>query len=375
MRGPSADGAADPLRGYFERRGVPLKELCEGVTTPLRFGDPHEEHWATRRAAGLFDFSFMACFELAGPGALDYLHAVQTRDARALAPGSIAYTLLCREDGTVLNDATIWRHEPGKWWLFTGRRADREHLEGIAPQFDVVFADRSVETVVLAVQGPRSLDILRSGAANLGAIPYFRLVDATLFGCACQVARIGYSGETGYEVVTQRACAPLLWESLAAAGRAFGLRECGFEATDSLRIEAGHILFANELSLRVTPYELGLERLVALHRTECLGAAALQQLRYRAPIRKLVGLQAARAAPARDLRAAAEHRHTPTVDATAIVTSSCRSPVFERDLALGFVPWEQRHVGTLVRLEDATFARVARLPFYDPPKVLPRSRV
>lgn len=362
MRGPSVEGAADPLRGYFERRGIPLKELSAGVATPLRFGDPTEEHWATRQAAGLFDFSFMACFELTGPGALDYLHAVQTRDARALAPGSIAYTLLCREDGTVLNDATIWCHQPGKWWLFTGRRADRDHLAGIAPRFDVALTERSMQTAVLAVQGPRSLDVLRSGAADLGAIPYFRFVDATLFGCACHVARIGYSGETGYEVVAQRAGAPSLWESLEATGRALGLKECGFQATDSLRIEAGHILFANELALRVTPYELGLARLVAPHRTGYLGAPALRRLRYRAPPRKLVGLLPG-----------SRYGDAPSADATAIVTSSCHSPVFERDLALGFVPWEQRHAGTRVRLDGTTFARVARLPFYDPPKVLPRS--
>lgn len=371
MRGPLSEGAPDPLRAYFERRGIALKALGTGATTPLRFGDPGEEHWATRRAAGLFDFSFMACFELAGPDALDYLHAVQTRDARSLAPGSLAYTLLCREDGSVLNDATIWCHEPGRWWLFTGRTADRDHLEGFAPRFDVEFAERSAQTAVLAVQGPRSLDFLRSVAANLGPVPYFRFVRATLLGWACHVARIGYSGERGYEIVTGRDSSPLLWESLAAAGRAFGLRECGFEAADSLRIEAGHILFANELALRVTPYELGLSRLVSPARTGYLGAAVLRRLRYRAPLRKLVGLLPHRAPPGRDPPGAAARGST--TDPRAIITSMCRSPVFGRDLALGFVPWEVRHVGTRVRLNGATTARVARLPFYDPPKVLPRS--
>lgn len=371
MRGPLSEGLADPLRAYFERRGIALRALGAGATTPLRFGDPGEEHWATRRAAGLFDFSFMACFELTGPGALDYLNAVQTRDARALAPGSIAYTLLCREDGSVLNDATIWCHGPGRWWLFTGRRADREHLEGVAPRFDVTFAESSAQTAVLAVQGPRSLDILRSVVANLGPIPYFRFVGATLFGCACRVARIGYSGEKGYEIVTGRNSAPLLWEGFAAAGRAFGLRECGFEAADSLRIEAGHILFANELVLRVTPYELGLSSLVSSARASCLGAAALRRLRYQAPLRKMVGLLPQRTSPGQDPPAAVAQGAT--TDARAIVTSVCRSPVFQRDLALGFVPWEERHAGTRVRLNGATTARVVRLPFYDPPKVLPRS--
>ena len=358
-----------PLGNYFAKRGIALKDFCAGVTTPMHFGAPREEHWATRRAAGLFDFSFMACFELTGRGVLDYLNAVQTRDARFLSSGGIAYTLLCRDDGSVFNDATLWCHEPGKWWLFTGRRADRDHLEDFASRFDVSLVDRSVRSAVLAVQGSRSLEVLKTGALDLGALRYFQFMPATLFGCACHVARIGYSGETGYEVVAQAGEATTLWESLVIAGRPLGLRECGFEAMNSLRIEAGHILFTHELSFRVTPYELGLSRLVSQHRKDYRGAAALKRLRWQTPPRKLVGLLLG---PKRSFPASSVRADLPLAAATAVATSACYSPLFERDLGLGYVAWSEGYPGALVRLEDSSIARVARLPFYDPPKVLPR---
>src|SRR6266496_1122536 len=147
---------------YFRQRGIVSVDVTPGVTTARYFSEPQQEHLMTRRAAGLFDFSFMGCFEITGPQSLDVVGYVQTRNLRALPAGRIAYTLMCRDDGTVLTDATLWGDGPGLYLLFTGRRTERQHLERAAEGFDAEVIDCSRRHAVIAVQGPLSAIVLQS---------------------------------------------------------------------------------------------------------------------------------------------------------------------------------------------------------------------
>lgn len=367
---------ASVLASAFAERRIPSLDLA-GTAVPLRFSNPDAEHWAARRAAGLFDFSFMASFDVSGPQALAFLHRLQTRDLDALSPGRLVYTLMCRHDGTVLNDATVWCLGDGRYRLYTGRRADRTHVAELARVFDVTLTGRSGRDAVLAVQGPESPALLARLLGGLDWAPpaCFGHVRAELFGVPVLVGRLGYSGEAGCELIVPASDAARLWDGLVLAGEAFGLTECGFEAANSLRIESGFILYSRELTCDVTPFELGLERLVSSSRADYLGALALQRMRFRSPRRRFVGLLPQRGAE----RLAAGMRDAPPAacapaPGTAVVTSACRSPVFGRALALGYVLWEDRHPGTVVQLDQGGVARVARLPFYDPGKQLPRGR-
>ncbi len=162
------------------------------------------------------------------------------------------------------------------------------------------------------------------------------------------------------------AAAPALWKALLAAGADCGLLECGFDAVDSLRVEAGHILFTRELALPVTPLELGLAPFVDFYRTPFRGARALQAQRWRAPRRRLVGLL-----PAAD--AAADQRLPGCISpGSAVMTSACWSPLYARCLGIGFVAPEDIYPGTRLSLSSGIRAEVARLPFYDPGRSLPR---
>jgi aminomethyltransferase len=289
-----------------------------------------EEHLATRRAAGLFDFSFMGHYELSS------VRGVQSRDLEHLEPGQIAYTLLLNEDGSVFNDATAWRPGPDRWWLFTGRRSDTERLHGIS-------RNRSGEYAAFALQGPASARILaRLIDPNLvRALRYFRFVQVD----SMLVARLGYSGELGYELLVPRAESKRLWQSILDAGREEGVRDCGFEAANSLRIESGYVLFDREIDGRANPRELGLERLAPNRKFEAT--------------RKLVGLEIVERQPGADLP-------------IAHVTSECDSPTLGKRIALAFAAPDTRPED-FVRLDDGRFARVSRLPFYDPSKHLPRA--
>jgi aminomethyltransferase len=284
-----------------------------------------EEHLATRRAAGLFDFSFMGLYEFeeAGPA--------QTRDLDALAPGQIAYTLVLKDDGAVLIDATVWRLDAGRFWLFAGRRGDYGGR------------DRSGELAILALQGPASGQILSRliGADTVRALRYFRFVQKQ----DLVIARIGFSGELGYELLVPATEAAALRQRLLELGRGDSLRECGWAAADSLRIESGYVLFDREVDGRANPRELGLARFAprrTFHTT-----------------RSLAGFEILDSVARPDLP-------------LAQVTSECFSPTLGRTLALGFVgPWIG--MGSTVRLGDGRAARVAPLPFYDPQRRRPRA--
>lgn len=293
-----------------------------------------EEHLATRRAAGLFDFSFMGLYEFS---AAEPLERIQSRRLADLERGQIAYTLLLNEDGSVFNDATMWRLPEDRFWLFTGRRSDFARFRGVA-------RDRSGEYAILALQGPASGAILarRIGTDAVRGLRYFHFMERDKM----IVARLGYSGELGYELIVPAAEEPRLRQALLEAGSDQGLRECSFAAANSLRIEAGYVLFDREIDGRANPRELGLERLVSGPRQRF------------ALSRQLVGLE---------ILDRPAHAELPW----AQVTSECLSPTLGKKIALGFAA-PQAAAGDRMRLVDGRMARLARLPFYDAARRLPR---
>lgn len=367
---------ATALHEYFAGLRVPQLDLAPGVATPLRFSNPREEHLATRRNCGLFDFSFMGCAEIAGRESLAFIDYAQTRRLDSLPPGKLAYTLLLRENGTVLNDATVWHIEGNRYWLMTGCRADLRHLQQLAETFDVIFRDISSEHAVLAVQGPYASSLVRRCLRDLvPALPsYYGFGEGRFDAAPCLIACVGYSGESGYELVIGSVRAPALWQRLLDAGNDFDLRPCGFEAADSLRIEAGHLLFSRELALPAYPAELGLSRLADVYRGRFHGAGALLAARRTLPRFCLVGLLPV----ARNSTELGTSQHIadiprhPIGAGAGLMTSAAYSPLFSRILGLGYVSPADRYPGTRVTLAGGVPAIVARRPFYDPAKALPR---
>lgn len=289
-----------------------------------------EEHLATRRSAGLFDFSFMGLCEFHGKAELQ---ALQTRNLDALVPGQIAYTLLLKKDGAVDIDATVWCVDTERFWLFTGRRKPYGGH------------DASGAFAILALQGPASGRVLARlvGKEAVLSLSYFHIFENK----ELMIGRIGFSGELGYELLVPAAEAAALREKLLEAGRNEGLRDCSWAAANSLRIESGYVLFDREVDGRANPRELGLERLVSNPATKF-------------PLtKKLVGLEILEEPARVDLP-------------PAQVTSECFSPTMGKALALGFVS-PQIDKGSALRSPDGRIARVASLPFYDPERHRPRA--
>lgn len=373
--------ASDCLSDFFVERQVEMDELATGVAVPTHFADLDSEHRAVRNAAGLFDFSFMSCFEFSGSDSVRFLNWIQTRNIAHLAPGQIAYTLLCRADGSVFIDATVWSLGDNRYWLFTGRRSDLDYVMSSASMFDIQVCDRSGEYSVMALQGPHSKSILEVvGLAEKDFdLRYFRFSRRKFAQTEVLVARIGYTGERGYELLIKSQDAVALWTHLTDEGQRFGLKECGFSAANSLRIEAGYILFANELTHCVTPYSLGYTHLVRqpmLHRF--MGASGLRQQFNRPPAVRLVGLvptQDGGNVAAEMPKSYSDERPSMLVvsKGRAMLTSLAWSPLFQSWRGMGYVHASDGYPGSLVHCADGVRARVARLPFFDPPRARARA--
>jgi aminomethyltransferase len=352
------------LSDYFTERGVAQATLGPGVSVPLRFSDPTREYFATRRGVGLFDFSFMGWWSIEGREARRYLQFLQTRNMGELRSGRIGYTLLCRRDGSVLIDATVWCHDAGTFWLFTGRRSDGEHLRQCAASFDVQVTELATANSVIAVQGPGSAAILsRTLAINLATISYFSFRHFSIDGYDTWIGRLGHTGEIGYEVLLPAQRSAALWQRLVQAPFDGERAECGMEAANSLRIEAGYIHFAYEFAAPVTPAQLGLSRLVRTGAADFMGRTALR-LQRNAPS-TIAGLIVD------DSTARRAMESPPRSRATARLTSEAHSPIFRKTLALGFLtPGSQP--GDTIYTQDGRRARVSRLPFRDPMRLIVR---
>src|SRR5439155_1588334 len=170
--------------------------------------------------------------------------------------------------------------------------ADREALAERIEGFDAALTDRSVETALIAVQGPRAVSIVQPLVdVPLEAVRYYAIAEGTIAGVAGLVARTGYTGEDGFELLIPADAAGSVWDALLAAGREAGLQPAGLGARDTLRLEAGMPLYGNELDRSTNPYEAGLGRVVKLEKSGVfVGRAALREVAERGPARTLVGL-------------------------------------------------------------------------------------
>jgi len=352
-----------PLYAAHQAAGAKLVEFG-GWEMPVSYAGILDEHRAVRTAAGLFDVSHMGEFEISGPGAAGLCQRLTTNDVNLLVDGQVQYTLLCREDGGVVDDITLYRRAADRFLLCVnaGNIAKdwawiQAHAEGVSVE------DRSDATGLLALQGPRAAEILAPLTdVDLATLRTFRFAEGAVAGRPAIVSRTGYTGEDGFELYAAAAEVPVLWEALVEAGAPAGLQPVGLGARDTLRLEAALALYGNDLDDATTPLSAGLARFVKLDSDDFVGRDALRAERDAGSRRRLVGLE---------LRGAGIARHGyPILGAgqpIGIVTSGTRSPTLERAVALGYVEtaWAEAAEGLTVEIRGRQVAAaIVPTPFY-----------
>lgn len=263
-----------------------------GWSMPVRYEDIASEHQAVRERAGIFDLGHMGRVRVCGPHAAELVGRVQTMDAAAISDGRTRYALVCDEDGGILDDVLVSRD--GEEFLVVvnaaNRTRDLEFFRSHGADLDAEVVDESATTAMVAVQGPRSVEVLdRLGFHEPGALRYYRFVHQEGPFGPLILSRTGYTGEDGFEVILPHGSARSLWDRALEEGRKLGLRPCGLGARDTLRLEAGMPLYGHEIDRSTNPFEVGLGRAVKFSHS-FVGDAALRRIRDDGPRRCLVGL-------------------------------------------------------------------------------------
>ena len=264
--------------------------------------EAHHEHEyaAIRTSAALIDISPLYKYLITGKEATGFVNRLITRDATKLAVGQVAYTTWCDEDGKVIDDGTVSRLGDDRY-RWTAADPNLRWFQGNADGFDVTIRDVSEEVGALALQGPTSADVLRQVAdVDIDALKYFRVTSGAIRNVSVDVSRTGYTGDLGYEIWMPWEDAGRVWDALVDHSQDYLVRPAGMLALDVARIEAGLLLtevdfFGSRKALissqRYSPFEMGLDRLVSLDKSEFVGQAALRNERLAGPPRRIVGLE------------------------------------------------------------------------------------
>lgn len=267
-----------------------------GWDMPLEYagGGVLKEHTAVREAVGVFDVSHLGKVRITGAGAAAFVNACLTNDLDRIGAGRAQYTLCCDEPtGGVVDDIIAYRYADDHVFLIPNAANAAEvvrRLRAAAPD-SVTITDEHEAYAVLAVQGPRSAELL--AALDLPAEhPYMGFVPATLGAVELTVCRTGYTGELGFELVVPAGQATTVWDALFTAGAPYGLRACGLGARDTLRTEMGYPLHGQDLSLEITPVQARLGWAVGWDKPAFWGRAALLAEKAAGPRRLLWGLEA-----------------------------------------------------------------------------------
>jgi aminomethyltransferase len=397
MTDPTPDRRS-PLHDEHVALGASLTSFG-GWQMPLRYTSDLAEHRAVREAAGLFDLSHMGEIEVTGPAAAAALDHALVGDLSALAPGRARYTMLCQEDGAVLDDLVVYRLAAERF-LVVANAGNAElvarELAARAAGHEATVTDRGSATALVAVQGPRAEEVvarLVRHAADVAAgqdddvrtvrgLSYYAAATVALAAedgpVDALVARTGYTGEDGFELFVPADRARALWRAVLAAGEPHGLVPAGLSARDSLRLEAGMPLYGHELDTTTTPYEAGLGRVVRLDKTgpdgeplPFVGRDALAARKASPPPRVLVGLEGRGRRPARAGHAVVLPGSGGEPRRIGTVTSGAPSPTLGRPIAMAYVTPEVSAEGTELAVDVRGRAEpvvVVPLPFYRRPR-------
>jgi aminomethyltransferase len=281
-----------PLHTWHIDAGATLGSFG-GWEMPIHYSGVVAEHTAVREAVGVFDVTHLGKVTVTGPAATKFINSCLTADLAKIGPRQAQYTLCCAEDGGVVDDLLVYLVGPDEVFCVPNAANTGEvgrRLATVAPP-GVRVIDRHDEYAVLAVQGPRSAEVLI--AVGLPSdMDYMTFTDADHGGVPVRVGRTGYTGERGYELILPWEPTPALWTALLAAAEPLGGQVCGLGARDTLRTEMGYPLHGQDLGPGITPTQGGVSWAVGWDKPAFWGRDALLAERARGPSRRLRGLRA-----------------------------------------------------------------------------------
>jgi aminomethyltransferase len=337
-----------------------------GWDMPVQYSGILDEHQVVRTAAGLFDISHMGEVFVSGPGALDFLNATLTNDLRKCEVGRGQYTLLCNEQGGVIDDLYVYHIEPQGYLLIINASRiteDNAWLQNRLAKWPTPeklnLLNASDQRAAVAVQGPRVVEFIDAcfPAAALGgmfvsrptALKKNEIASFAFGGASVWLGRTGYTGEDGFEIVAPAEKIGAVWSQLLGAGRSVGIKPCGLGARDTLRTEMGYPLYGHELNEETTPIEAGLGVFVALEKGDFAGRSVLAEQKASGTAKKSIAFKMEpKAAPPRPHYVILPG---PGAEPIGEVASGTQSPSLGVGIGLGYVRTEFAKPGTAIQIE------------------------
>lgn len=333
---------------------------------PAYFSSIIEEHNTVREAAGVFDISHMGIFALQGIDAQRFLRFMCTHDVTALAAAKALYSPVCNPDGGIIDDIFIYKKNKDDFLLIVNAANSSKDFDWFSrhvTSFDCQLKDCSAEMGLFAIQGPVSGVVLKKAFGfDLGDFAFHSFREINTNGIDMIVATTGYTGEWGCEIIFPRHRALDVWNVLCENGNAFGLRPIGFGARDTLRLEAGCLLYGKDMDESITPFEAGIGWTVKFGPDDFIGKEALLKQHAEGVHKKIIGFELLD-------KGIARHGAIIFKDGTQIgtVTSGSYCPTVDKTIGFGYVEPEYALVGVDMVIEVRNrhlAARVVQRPMY-----------
>jgi len=358
-----AEALRSPLADYHASQGATLGAY-HGAMVPARFSGPVGEHAAVRNASGLFDFSFRAHLAVKGDDRVRFLQRIISNDVKSLAPGKGTYATLLTAQGHIIADFHVYAAE-AQFILATDADLREKTLKGLGRY---IIADRveiqPLELFAISFQGPQARPLVsKTLHVDIPEGSEYGHFAANYAGFPISVVRASSTGEEGYEVWVGAKGAMGVWGAACGQAPTYGTLPCGFEALESLRIEAGIPRYGTELDEETMIHEAGLLNAVSFTKGCYVGQEIVERTRTRGHVNwKLVGL----VLDSPSVRGLTGEKLTQEGKEVGEVTSACLSPTLGKTIGLAYVRREVGEPGTKVSLASGPAATVTALPFYSP---------
>jgi len=336
-----------------------------GWEMPVEYSGIAKEHTAVRTAAGLFDVSHMGEFEVRGPEALDLIQVISTNDASKLVDGQAQYSAMAYPHGGVVDDLLVYRHNAEHFMVVVNAANIDKDFEWMNShnQLDASIDNVSDDVTLLALQGPKAIDILQPWTdVPLAGLAYYHFSRGKVLNVDAIVSRTGYTGEDGFELYFSAGKSEPVWKGILEAGGPLGLLPAGLGARNTLRLEAKMLLFGNDMDGTTTLLEAGLGWIVKFDKGQFIGRDALLKQKQEGVRRRLVGFEMLGRDIARDRYPVFIHGRE-----AGHVTSGSPSITLKKNIGLAYLPAEHASIGASFHVSvrsKLSEARIVRTPFY-----------
>lgn len=338
-----------------------------GWDMPVQYSSIIEEHKTVREAVGLFDVSHMGEVIVYGEDALPYLNKLVPQDLTKLVDLKAVYCQLTNKQGGIIDDLIIYKLEDKKYLIIANASRIDEDLNWMVRNkcgFDVSIVNESHNYSLLAVQGPKACELIKSLGVN-DLPPFFSIKRGELFNINLWISRTGYTGEDGVEIMVRNEFSEYLWDKLLDAGKEFGIKPIGLGARDTLRLEAALHLYGNDLDENTTPIEAGLAWSVCKTKTEDYnGKAKIEEQLKNGVEKKLIGLKMLD-------KSIARHGYEVFYnnEKIGVITSGGVSPIRGDNIALAYIKnLDNLAVGSTIQVsirEKLHDAEIVKRPFVE----------